>query len=63
MLIALKSVLGRELKKTFRQKSRLLASLVRPLIWLFVIGGGSAQSCQVKRREIIKTQLFLEFWV
>ena len=40
MLIALKSVLGRELKKTFRQKSRLLASLVRPLIWLFVIGGG-----------------------
>ena len=40
MLIALKSVLDRELKKTFRQKSRLLSAMVRPLIWLFVIGGG-----------------------
>ena len=40
MLIALNAVLGRELKKTFRQKSRLLASMVRPMIWLFVIGGG-----------------------
>ena len=40
MIIALNAVLGRELKKTFRQKSRLLASMVRPMIWLFVIGGG-----------------------
>ena len=40
MFIALKVVLDRELKKTFRQKSRLVASMVRPLIWLFVIGGG-----------------------
>ena len=40
MIVALGVVISRELKKTFRQKSRLLASLVRPLIWLFVIGGG-----------------------
>lgn len=40
MLVALGCVLNRELKKTFRQKSRLLSAMVRPLIWLFVIGGG-----------------------
>ena len=40
MLSAVRAVLRRELVKIFRQKSRLLSSLVRPLIWLFVIGGG-----------------------
>lgn len=40
MIRALSAVMARELRKTIRQKSRLLASTVRPLIWLFIIGGG-----------------------
>ena len=40
MLAAIRAVLVRELIKMFRQKTRLLSAMVRPLIWLFVIGGG-----------------------
>lgn len=36
------AVLERELLKLFRQRGRLLASMVRPLLWLIVIGGGFA---------------------
>lgn len=39
-LLAVKAVMYRELSKTFRQRGRLLSSLVRPLIWLLVIGSG-----------------------
>ncbi len=38
--LAVKAVIYRELSKTFRQRGRLLSSLVRPLIWLLVIGSG-----------------------
>ncbi|MDT8311678.1 MAG: ABC transporter permease [Methylophaga sp.] len=38
--LAVKAVISRELNKTFRQRGRLLSSLVRPLIWLLVIGSG-----------------------
>lgn len=38
--LAVKAVMQRELSKTFRQRGRLLSSLVRPLIWLLVIGSG-----------------------
>ncbi|WP_333842445.1 ABC transporter permease [Pelomicrobium sp.] len=34
------AVLERELVKLFRQRGRLLSAMVRPLIWLFVIGAG-----------------------
>ena len=34
------AVLEREVVKMFRQRTRLMASMVRPLIWLFVIGSG-----------------------
>tara|TARA_E500000331_G_C17263031_1_gene716019 strand:+ start:2817 stop:3608 length:792 start_codon:yes stop_codon:yes gene_type:complete len=34
------AVVERDLVKLFRQKGRLLSALVRPLIWLFVIGAG-----------------------
>lgn len=40
MMTAINAVLFRETKKIFRQKTRLIATMVRPLIWLFVIGGG-----------------------
>ncbi|MCX4190846.1 ABC transporter permease [Methylophaga sp. OBS3] len=38
--LAVKAVINRELSKTFRQRGRLLSSMVRPLIWLLVIGTG-----------------------
>ena len=34
------AVIERDLVKLFRQKGRLLSALVRPLIWLLVIGAG-----------------------
>jgi ABC-2 type transport system permease protein len=34
------AVLERELVRMFRQRSRLVSAMVRPLIWLFVIGAG-----------------------
>jgi ABC-2 type transport system permease protein len=34
------AVLERELVRMFRQRTRLLSAIVRPLIWLFVIGAG-----------------------
>lgn len=34
------AVLEREVRKVLRQRSRLASALVRPMIWLFVIGAG-----------------------
>ena len=34
------AVIEREVLKLFRQRSRLLAAMVRPMIWLLVIGAG-----------------------
>jgi ABC-2 type transport system permease protein len=34
------AIIGRELARMLRQRGRLVAAMVRPLIWLFVIGGG-----------------------
>lgn len=33
-------LVAREFKKFIREKSRLIATLARPLIWLFLVGGG-----------------------
>ncbi|MDX1751141.1 MAG: ABC transporter permease [Methylophaga sp.] len=38
--LPVKAVVGRELTKLFRQKARLFSSMVRPMIWLLVIGSG-----------------------
>ncbi len=35
-----RAVIGREWHKMLRQKDRLASSLVRPVLWLWVIGGG-----------------------
>ena len=40
ILRPLYAVIERELLRTVRQRTRLLASLARPLIWLFIIGAG-----------------------
>jgi len=34
------AIVGRELRRMLRQRGRLLSSMIRPLIWLLVIGGG-----------------------
>ncbi len=34
------AVVEREVVKMFRQRTRLISAMVRPLIWLFVIGAG-----------------------
>lgn len=34
------AIVGRELLRLFRQRGRFLSAMVRPLIWLFVIGAG-----------------------
>jgi ABC-2 type transport system permease protein len=34
------AVIGRELQKMLRQKDRLASAMVRPVLWLWVIGGG-----------------------
>lgn len=37
---ALGAIMGRELKRMLRQRGRLVSAMVRPLIWLAVIGTG-----------------------
>ncbi len=40
MFRAVWAVLEREIIRMIRQRTRLIASMIRPLIWLFVIGAG-----------------------
>ena len=40
ILRAITAVLEREIIRMIRQKARLVAAMVRPLIWLLVIGSG-----------------------
>jgi ABC-2 type transport system permease protein len=44
--LAVKAVVGRELQKVFRQRARLISSMVRPMIWLLVIGSGVGSMLQ-----------------
>jgi len=39
---AVAAVAMRDVRKLFRQRGRLLAAMIRPLLWLVVIGGGFA---------------------
>ncbi len=41
-----KAVVGREMQKLFRQRARLLSAMVRPMIWLLVIGSGVGSMLQ-----------------
>lgn len=36
-------LVAREFKKFLREKSRLISSIARPLIWLFLVGGGMSR--------------------
>jgi ABC-2 type transport system permease protein len=41
-----KAVVGREMSKLFRQRARLISAMVRPMIWLLVIGSGVGSMLQ-----------------
>ncbi|HDZ16296.1 MAG TPA: ABC transporter [Methylophaga aminisulfidivorans] len=49
--LAVKAVVGRELSKVFRQRARLISSMVRPLIWLLVIGSGVGSMLHEQQQE------------
>lgn len=49
--LAVKAVVGRELSKVFRQRGRLISSMVRPLIWLLVIGSGVGSMLQADQQS------------
>lgn len=49
--LAVNAVVGRELTKVFRQKARLISSMVRPMIWLLVIGSGVGSMLQGEASE------------
>ena len=51
------AVLEREVLRMIRQRTRLIAAMVRPLIWLLVIGGGF--SAAMGRTQGVDYQAFL----
>jgi len=46
-----KAVVGREMSKLFRQRARLISSMVRPMIWLLVIGSGVGSMLQGSQQD------------
>ncbi len=46
-----KAVVGREMSKLFRQRARLISSMVRPMIWLLVIGSGVGSMLQGNQQQ------------
>ena len=49
--LPVKAVVKRELIKTFRQRARLLSAMVRPMIWLLVIGSGVGSMLSGSQQE------------
>ncbi len=49
--LPVKAVVSRELSKLFRQRARLVSSMVRPMIWLLVIGSGVGSMLQGSQQE------------
>lgn len=46
-----KAVVGREMSKLFRQRARLISAMVRPMIWLLVIGSGVGSMLQNQQQD------------
>ena len=49
----------REIKVFLREKSRLIASLFTPLLWLFIIGSGLGPSTNLSLDREFDYQLFI----
>jgi len=53
----IKAVVGREISKLFRQRARLISAMVRPMIWLLVIGSGVGSMLDAQQQEAYLTFL------
>jgi len=51
-------IVAREMKKFIRERSRLLSTIARPLIWLFLVGGGMTRLVPVNKEGITYLQFF-----
>ncbi len=56
-------IVAREFKKFIREKSRLISTLARPLLWLFLIGGGMSRLVPGGRMSPTSSSSFRASWV
>lgn len=59
----LRGVIGRELMRFVHQRSRFVAALVRPLIWLFVFAAGFRMALGVAMSEPYQTYILYEVYI
>jgi ABC-2 type transport system permease protein len=62
-LHCLRGVVGRELLRFLHQRSRFLAALVRPLVWLFVFATGFRMALGVAMTEPYQTYILYEVYI
>nr|WP_220128176.1 ABC transporter permease [Halomonas kenyensis] len=62
-LHCLRGVVGRELLRFLHQRSRFLAALVRPLVWLFVFAAGFRMALGVAMTEPYQTYILYEVYI
>ncbi|UYG05973.1 ABC transporter permease [Halomonas sp. LR3S48] len=62
-LNCLRGVVGRELLRFLHQRSRFLAALVRPLVWLFVFATGFRMALGVAMTEPYQTYILYEVYI
>nr|WP_298412108.1 ABC transporter permease [uncultured Halomonas sp.] len=59
----LRGVVGRELLRFLHQRSRFVAALVRPLVWLFVFAAGFRMALGVAMTEPYQTYVLYEVYI
>ncbi|MCE9665674.1 ABC transporter permease [Halomonas sp. M5N1S17] len=62
-LHCLRGVVGRELLRFLHQRSRFIAALVRPLVWLFVFATGFRMALGVAMTEPYQTYILYEVYI
>ncbi|PAU75210.1 ABC transporter permease [Halomonas salipaludis] len=62
-LHCLRGVVGRELLRFLHQRTRFVAALVRPLIWLFVFAAGFRMALGVAMTDPYKTYILYEVYI
>lgn len=62
-LHCLRGVVGRELLRFVRQRSRFVAALVRPLVWLFIFAAGFRMTLGVAMTEPYATYILYEVYI
>lgn len=59
----MRGILSRELLRFVRQRSRFVAALVRPLVWLFVFAAGFRMALGVAMTEPYQTYILYEVYI